>query len=294
MDNTAFGILIRSLRKQNNLTQTDLADKMNLTNKAISKWERGLSFPDISLFPTLADVLGVTVEDLVSACSAEAVPSRLIEIFKLSHDIRTPLNAILGYTSLATMHMDDPEVLKAYLDNIYTSGKYLLDTINEVMELAHNDKAAVNEDAADYRPSDLNTIIASYSFSGRCILLTEDNELNREIAGELLREIGINVEYAEDGLICLDKVVKMPADHYDLILMDIQMPNMSGIEATRAIRALSDKTRAAIPIVAMTANVYAEDREAAFAAGMDGFVEKPVNITQLYNEIGKVLGEDQS
>ena len=100
--------------------------------------------------------------------------------------------------------------------------------------------------------------------------------INREITQELLKKTGAEVEFAEDGHVCVEKIKEAPAGYFDLILMDIQMPNMDGIEATRQIRALADKEKAELPIIAMTANVYEKDRNAAFRAGMNDFTEKPI------------------
>ncbi|MDO4479278.1 MAG: ATP-binding protein [Lachnospiraceae bacterium] len=116
---------------------------------------------------------------------------------------------------------------------------------------------------------------------GKRILLAEDNDLNAEIAITILEDKGCLVEHAEDGDVCVEMLEKAPAGYYDLILMDVQMPRMDGYEATRAIRHFSDQAKAAIPIVAMTANAFAEDRENAFRAGMNGFVAKPIELPKL-------------
>ena len=115
--------------------------------------------------------------------------------------------------------------------------------------------------------------------------------VNREIVGEILKQTGASVETAEDGEICCSKVETMPAGYYDLILMDIMMPNMDGLEAARRIRQLSDKGKAMIPIVAMTTNVSAVDRRNAKAAGMDGFTEKPILVESLFAVLRSFLQE---
>lgn len=126
------------------------------------------------------------------------------------------------------------------------------------------------------------------SLAGRRFLLAEDNGLNAEIAMTILQDADAEVELAADGKIAVDKLQDVPVGYYDAILMDIQMPNMNGYEATKAIRKLTDE-RAKIPIIAMTANAFEEDRQAALAAGMDDYVAKPVEISELFRTIMKHL-----
>ena len=126
------------------------------------------------------------------------------------------------------------------------------------------------------------------SLAGRRLLLAEDNGLNAEIAMTILQDADAEVELAADGKIAVDKLQDVPVGYYDAILMDIQMPNMNGYEATKAIRKLTDE-RAKIPIIAMTANAFEEDRQAALAAGMDDYVAKPVEISELFRMIMKNL-----
>ncbi len=116
---------------------------------------------------------------------------------------------------------------------------------------------------------------------GKKLLLVEDNELNREIALEILKEAGFVVDTAEDGAVAVQKIKQAAPGQYDLILMDIQMPNLDGYEATRQIRALPDAEKASIPIFAMTANAFEEDRQNALAAGMNGHIAKPLDVPHL-------------
>ncbi len=122
---------------------------------------------------------------------------------------------------------------------------------------------------------------------GKRILLAEDNELNAEIAETVLEETGIKVKHVEDGIQCIEELKKMPEKYYDVILMDVQMPNMDGYTATQRIRDLDD-SRAEIPIIAMTANAYDEDRRKAQEAGMDGFLAKPLDVDEMMRLLGKI------
>ena len=126
-------------------------------------------------------------------------------------------------------------------------------------------------------------------FKGKRILLAEDNELNAEIAITILEEAGFVVEHAEDGIICVDMMEKAEADYYDLILMDIQMPNMDGYKATQTIRKLSDPKKANITIVAMTANAFDEDKKNAYKAGMNWHIAKPIKIDELMSALTEIL-----
>ena len=126
---------------------------------------------------------------------------------------------------------------------------------------------------------------AGPDFRGRCILLVEDNELNREIAEELLKQYGFLVDIAENGAVAVEKVKNSAPGTYDLVLMDIQMPVMNGYEATEQIRALEDPALAKIRILAMTANAFDEDRKKALKCGMDGFMSKPIVMEELIREL---------
>ena len=126
-------------------------------------------------------------------------------------------------------------------------------------------------------------------FKGKHILLVEDNELNREIAQEILREYGFLVDTAENGAVAVEKVSTAAPGSYDLVLMDVQMPIMDGYTATRKIRALDDPARAKLPILAMTANAFDEDRRNALESGMNGFLSKPIVIDDLVQELRKIL-----
>ena len=127
-------------------------------------------------------------------------------------------------------------------------------------------------------------------FKGRHLLLTEDNELNREIGLEILGEYGFVVDTAENGAVAVRKISSAAPGAYDLVLMDIQMPVMDGFEATRRIRALSEPALSHIPIIAMTANAFDEDRRAAARCGMNGFISKPIDTEELLRTLHQIFG----
>jgi len=126
-------------------------------------------------------------------------------------------------------------------------------------------------------------------FQDKRILMAEDNDLNAEIAIEFLKEMNIQVERANDGLQCIDMLTKSPRGYYDLILMDIQMPNMNGYEATRMIRSMDDIAKSRIPIFAMTANAFEEDKRESLKAGMTGHLSKPINMYELTKTLARFL-----
>lgn len=381
-------------------------------------------------------------EKLELALKAEEQSNQAKRVFmnSMSHDIRTPLNAIVGYTTLAASHIEDKDAVKKYLSRITTAGSHLIALINDVLEMNQIESGNIQMDdlpvyvpdtieelkaimQASVSEKNLNFIVdaeeivhkkiltdklrlnqvllnilgnsvkftkpggsiyfkvkemenapegyASYCFDikdtgigmskefskhifetftreqtvtvsgiqgsglgmaivknivdllggtiqvnskidkgtettvllqfklcdsieenkedddsipdfrGKKILLVEDNELNREIAVEILSEVGFSMETAEDGTIAVEKMRHADAGNYDLILMDVQMPKMDGYEATREIRKLNDPEIASIPIIAMTANAFAEDRQKAFEAGMDGYIAKPIDISKM-------------
>ena len=119
--------------------------------------------------------------------------------------------------------------------------------------------------------------------------MAEDNDLNAEIAEAILERAGLRIERVENGIQCVNRILKMPAGTYDMILMDIQMPKMNGYKATQTIRHLLDEDKACIPIIAMTANAFTEDRIRAKEAGMDEHVAKPVDVELLKKVIHKLV-----
>lgn len=131
-------------------------------------------------------------------------------------------------------------------------------------------------------------------FEGKRILLAEDNDLNAEIATVILEDMGFIVDRAEDGIVCVNKMEQQKAGAYDIILMDIQMPNMDGYKATQMIRQLPDRKKASIPIVAMTANAFEEDRKRAFEMGMNGHIAKPIAVENIRNTLAPLLTTQKS
>ena len=133
-----------------------------------------------------------------------------------------------------------------------------------------------------------------FSVAGLRILLAEDNELNAEISITILEEAGFTVEHARDGLECCNMLEKAPDDYYNLVLMDIQMPNMNGYEAARKIRSMDNIKKSSVPVIAVTANAFEEDRKNAFDAGMNGHISKPIKAELLLSELRKALKKDIS
>ncbi len=277
-----LGSYIRTLRIKNSLTQSSLAGKLHVTDKAVSKWERDLSYPDISLLPKLAGILGVSVSDLLREWDDNGSPEQLKNYYRMSHDVRTPLHIILGCADLAGQYADDPVRRKKYLDAIRISATYLLDRYSQIRKDIVSDPEELSE---YYRTHEGKAQHPVYDFHGKRILIVEDMELSREIAREIVIHAGAEADCAAGGEECLKKIMDSPAGTYDLILMDIVMPDMDGIETVRRIRNLNDPSKSAIPVIAITADVSESMKEKAFAAGMNGFAAKPAGPEQLYETI---------
>ena len=128
------------------------------------------------------------------------------------------------------------------------------------------------------------------NYKGTKALLVEDNELNREIATAIIKEIGLDVDIAEDGTDAVNMMSSAEGRKYDLIFMDIQMPKMDGYTATREIRTLDDPKCANIPIIAMTANAFEEDRKKAIKAGMNGHIAKPISADAILENLDQIFG----
>ena len=385
----------------------------------------------------------------ISAEAQAANRAKTVFLFNMSHDIRTPMNAITGYTAMAKRHIDNTAEVKDYLDKIDISGRQLLSLVNQVLEMARIEAGTVSLNAEhadiiertyamhtmagadakikniDYsvvireiRHKDVLTDVSqmnriftnivsnavkytpeggkvtytveekpcdkegyglyvisvedngigmseeflkhiydsfsrernsttsgiqgtglgmsivrdlvhlmdgtidikskqgkgttvtvsvplkwddtpcaqdksnqdlSLSIEGKRLLLVEDNEMNREIAKDILEESGAEITEAENGAIALEKINKERAGYFDAVLMDIQMPVMNGYEATKAIRELEDKAKASIPVIAVSANAFDEDRRASLDAGMNDHIAKPIDVDQLKETLAKYL-----
>jgi CheY-like chemotaxis protein/transcriptional regulator with XRE-family HTH domain len=263
------------------MTQQSLAKALHVTDKAVSKWERGLSLPDICLFSDLAGVLNVSTSDLLLECSDGETPSHLVQIYKNAADIRSPLHIILGCTDLLRKYRYNDELFTRYLESIRISGEYLL----SVLEMAQTVGELQHLLREKHAPRNLADTLPDYS--GKRFLVVEDMEVSREIAGELLRDTGAQVDFAEDGHDCVERLSAAPAGYYDLILMDVSMPRMDGLEATRRLRQMG----VTAPIIAISANVSEQDERAALEAGMDAFTEKPIFVDRLFPAIDACLGK---
>ena len=139
----------------------------------------------------------------------------------------------------------------------------------------------------------MEQVSGTVQFKAGRILLAEDNELNQEIAVEILDSAGFKTEVAENGKIAVEMLEKSSPGYYQLVLMDVQMPVMNGYEAVREIRQLENQKLASVPVIAMTANAFEEDKQEALRNGMDGHIAKPINIEILFNTLNKVLSKAQ-
>ena len=319
--------------------------------------------------------LAFSRQQLQSALSSAEHASQAKTVFlnNMSHDIRTPMNAVIGFTSLAQSHIDDKEQVRDYLSKIMTSSQHLLSLINDALDMSQIENGSVTIDESPLSISkllqDIRTItqngidskglnfyidtqditddtimrdnlklqqvllnilgnsikftpsggtitvnstegegsefivclrfavnqeslspekdnsLKTEPLSVKKILLVEDNVLNEEIARTILTDHDFIVDSAFNGSEAVSKVKNNIQNDYDLILMDIRMPVMDGYEAARTIRSLKDPKQADIPIIAMTANAFEEYRRAAFEAGMNGHISKPVDIENLLRVI---------
>ena len=193
---------------------------------------------------------------------------------KSLRDLRTELNSAVGYVELGMRHD-----LKAeeYMEKIQS----VLTNMESAIAYALGETADDGADAGEYENIEM--------LKGRRVLLVEDNELNREIMREILEDHGIIVEEADNGREAIEAVKVKEPGYYHFILMDIEMPVMDGYESTMRIRKLPNRIRANVPIIALTANAFPEDRAKATEVGMDDFLAKPVNSARLLRSLAKFL-----
>lgn len=189
-------------------------------------------------------------------------------------DLRTALNSAVGYAELGRSNDTQAPV---YLDKIQVVLQDMETAITYTLGENTHDEAL---------PEDLANI---ERLPGHRVLLVDDNETNRVIMREILLEHGLLVEEAGNGVEALEILNAQDAGYFHFVLMDIEMPVMDGYEATKCIRALENPVLASVPIIAMTANAFAEDRKAAMDAGMSGFISKPVIIEDLIKELQRIL-----
>ncbi|MBP9001784.1 MAG: response regulator [Lachnospiraceae bacterium] len=192
---------------------------------------------------------------------------------KALRELRTELNSAMGYVELTESHEDNWEYMRK------------LKLVHGSMDktIAYSLGESYEEDEA------IESVYSPENLEGKRVLLVDDNELNREILREILVDHGLKVKEAEDGARAIDLVVNNEAGYYSFILMDIEMPGVNGYEATSKIRKLPNRIRANTPIIALTANANANDREKASAVGMDDFLVKPVSTTRLLGCLAKYL-----
>lgn len=201
---------------------------------------------------------------------------------RLNVDLRTALNTAEGYVDMALKHREEPDYMVACLEKARKCGK----EINMLLDRSvFNGSVSAEHDEIVKDVADSSRDIVE----GKIALLVEDNEFNREITKDLLEDNGVITETAENGEAALEMVKNAAPGYYSWILMDIQMPGMDGIETARSIRALPNRVRASVPIIAVTANAFEESRKEAYDAGMDDYLTKPLNVGKLVNTLIQFL-----
>lgn len=288
--------IINSICSHLGIAKADLAKRMGLYPSSLYRKlsKESMTFEELQ---KCLDVLGVSVElqfrypdgDILSSqTNYEQLMDRMdilekkleaagkVDEFrkKLLRDLRTELNSAVGYTELCRRRGFEMDL---YLNKLSIVHGNMERTISYALGEAFNDET----DVVDSAKMD--------ELQGKRILLVDDSELNREILEEVLLDHGIFVEKANDGNKALSAVKEHDPGYYQFILMDIEMPQMDGYEATLRIRKLPNRIRANTPIIALTANAVSENRDRAFAVGMDGFLVKPVNTTRLLSCLAKLL-----
>ena len=288
--------IINSVCAHLGIAKADLAKRMGLYPSSLYRKlsKESMTFEELQ---KCLDVLGVSVELQFGYPDGETLSSQAnhaqlmdrLDILekkleaankvdevrkKTLRDLRTELNSAVGYTELCRRHGSQAE---SYLDKLSIVHGNMERTISFALGEALGDET----DVVDSAKMD--------ELRGKRVLLADDNELNREILEEVLLDHGLLVEKANDGNEALLAVKAHEPGYYQFILMDIEMPRMDGYEATLRIRELPNRIRANTPIIAFTANALSENRDRAFAVGMDGFLVKPVNTSRLLSCLAKLL-----
>ena len=278
------------------ITKADLAKRMGMLPSSLY---RKLARESMTLeeLQKCLDVLGVTIEfdlkypdgnirssqakhemllEKVDMLETELEAARRTAAFHKNSlkDLRTELNSAVGYAELGRKHEAKAEEYLKKIQPVLT---------NMELTIAYALGETVNDDVSAEEPVDIEKL------KGSRILLVDDNKMNREIMREILEGHGLAVEEACNGSEAVETVKEKEPGYYHFILMDIQMPKMNGFIATREIRTLSDNRKANIPIIAMTANAFEEDKKNAFESGMNGFIAKPINIQELMNTLAGIL-----
>lgn len=197
---------------------------------------------------------------------------------QLNSDIRTELYTVLGSAERALKNKGNPLSTAACLEQIKESG----DRMNRLF-----DQSLFGSDPV--HPEAERNASRAESVRGKRVLIVDDNEMNLEITKEMLEENGMEVDTAGDGAIAFRKVSEAMPGYFDCILMDVRMPNLDGLAATRMIRSLPDRSRASVPVIAMTANAYEEDRLQSFEAGMNAHLTKPVSARDMLSTISRFI-----
>ena len=235
------------------------------------------------------------LEESLAQAESESRAKTAFQV-KMSLDIRSSINMILEYTEAARKSLGSPEKQLECLDKIDFYGQSLLGLINQILDMtdfeadARSSGTTLTLPAQAAVPPKAERDCADFScLSGRHVLLADDNEMNLQITREALEAYGIGVTTAANGRLALEQVAQSPAGTFDFVLMDLIMPEMDGYEAAKAIRALPEKEKASLPIVALSASTLNEDVQKAAECGMDALEIKPVRIPGLLDTLLKFL-----
>lgn len=237
---------------------------------------------------TLIRISDTIYENILAKRFDKEEKARIEFLSRMSHEIRTPMNAIVGMASIAKNMLDDKERTLDCLEKIDESTKSLIDIVNEMLHIKEKDYVELEEQGENIQKASIKEE-QEYSFKGKGILLVEDNTLNIEVARTLLEMVGFEVDVADNGLKAVEKFEKNNEGWYNAILMDIRMPIMDGLEATRRIRILGKRDSRTIPIIALTANAFDEDTQKSIANGMNGHLVKPIDVQNLYRVLRELV-----